>query len=120
MSKEIEIKDTGTEIMPRPPATNMALKWLDDEISIGKLLESYKVARGPGDDLVGQLWQAFAVKVQHLKTTLEAKRDRAERDFQQAKKENKIADATAESAYRLAYTTALSELRMQFGTMLDA
>lgn len=98
---------------------NAAQNWLNGEISMGKMLDTFKVPRGPGDDLVGALWQAFEERITALKNELEDRRKRAERDMAEASKANKPLDEAAESASRLAYVTALSSLRVHLLSAIE-
>lgn len=98
---------------------NPATKWLDGEISTGKLLQELKVSRPSGDDLVACIWWAMNEKLSQLKSDLEKKRDFAERSLKEAQDENKPDDVLAESSARLAYVTALSQLQLHFGRCIE-
>ena len=98
---------------------NPAQQWLDQEISIGKLLEIKGVPRPAGDDLAGAFWHAICEKVNDVRFVLQNKLAFAEESLAAATALNKQEDITAESASRLAYITALSELQLHFGVWMD-
>lgn len=49
---------------------NPAMKWLDGEISLGKLLKEHRVPLDTGSELVGCLWQAFEQRAHDLNEAL--------------------------------------------------
>lgn len=132
MSREIEIKDWqdgGTKITERPPGEppvhisdglegRAATRWLDGEISLGKLLQIYKVGRPSGDDLAGSIWNAFHDKLRAVDAEMQEMRDKAKKQYEQETAAGKLIDATAEAAYMNAWTRAQGILRKHLGQAL--
>ena len=59
----------SSDLLGRNPAT----KWLDGEISTGKMLQICGVPKMQGLELVGGIWQAIREKSYELDAALEAK-----------------------------------------------
>jgi hypothetical protein len=132
MSKEIEIRDWqdgGTKITERTPCEppvrisdglegRAATRWLDGEISLGKLLQIYKVGRPSGDDLAGSIWNAFHDKLRAVDAEMQQRHDTAKKQFEIELRAGKTVDATAEAAYMSAWTHAQSILRKHLGQAL--
>jgi hypothetical protein len=59
---------------------NHATRWLDGEISMGKLLQLEGVPYGPGSSLLGGLWQALHEKAYALDAEL-ARKIKVANDF---------------------------------------
>lgn len=96
-------------------AANPAVRWLNGEISLGKLLQLAGVPRGCGDDLVGMIWQAFDEKVRELDRVLKGNLSRAEADYKAAcageQTQNTVNDMVAEMSRKRAYQETRALLR---------
>lgn len=99
---------------------NSAEKWLNGEISAAKMLKELGCDnRLLGDQIVGAIWQALQERHALLKAELENCRDRAMRDLEEAKREQKQESINAESASRLAYQHALQMLHFHIGSAIQ-
>jgi len=92
-----------------------ATRWIDGEISLGKLLQIYKVGRPSGDDLAGAIWNAFHDKLRAVDAEMQQRHDIAKKQYEQEKADGKLIDATAESAYMQTWTRAQNILRKHLG-----
>lgn len=95
-----------------------ATRWLDGEISLGKLLQIYNVGRPSGDDLAGSIWNAFHDKLRAVDAEMQQKHDAAKKQFEIELRAGKTVDATAEAAYMQAWTHAQNILRKHLGQAL--
>lgn len=100
---------------PGSAAANPAVRWLNGEISTGKLLQLAGVPRGCGDDLAGMIWQAFDEKVRELDRVLKGNLSRAEADYKAAcageQTQNTVNDMAAEMSRKRAYQETRALLR---------
>jgi hypothetical protein len=94
-------------------------KWIDGEISLGKLLQLEGCQRPSGDDLAGAIANSFRERITIIGRNLEADKERARADYEEAKKHGKTEDMAAEAALIRAFTQAQNHISMQFGPFLN-
>ena len=93
--------------------TNDAERWLDGEISLGKLLQIIGCSRPSGDDLAGAISNAYSERIARAYAKIEAERERANKEYLAEKDEPNKINATASAAAMRAYTHALSILNFE-------
>ena len=85
-------QETNTAIVPESQATSRSsdglestiAKWIQGEISLGKMLNTVGCSRPSGDDLAGAIRNYYAERIREVMRTLEAKETRAQLDFQES------------------------------------
>jgi hypothetical protein len=93
--------------------TNDAERWLDGEISLGKLLQIIGCSRPSGDDLAGAISNAYSERIQCAYAKIEAEAKRAKSEYDAEEKANDSINAAASSAAHRAYIHALSILNFE-------
>jgi len=97
----------------------LAGKWIDDEISLGKLLQELKLPRGGADDLAGMIRNEYEERSRWLLKNVVARRTRCEEWANDAKAEKKYHDAAAEMAKVNAYLALEHLIKFQFNINAD-
>lgn len=93
-------------------------KWIQGEISLGKLLNTLGCSRPSGDDLAGSIRNYYEEGIRQVMRELERKATKSQLEFQDAEKRNHKDDMTADAALTHAYTDAQSVLRLHLGHAL--
>lgn len=96
--------------------SNASELWIDDLISMGKLIEVSGCPRPCGDDLASAIYNAFSERLISLNKALTERIRKAEKDLKEATTND---DKAAESARLRAFTEAQSDLRIIVGAVLD-
>ncbi len=93
-------------------------KWIQGEISLGKLLNTIGCSRPSGDDLAGSLRNYYEDRLRQIMKDLETKATKAQLEFQDAEKRGDKENMTADAALTHAYTDAQSVVRFHLGHAL--
>lgn len=93
----------------------LAEKWLDGEVSLGKLLQESGVGRPSGDDLAGTIWQAVHKKVNAAYDAIQQEEEKA---ISECNKSIADVDKCSASGRQLGFVIAQNSLRQQFGNLI--
>lgn len=114
----IEQPEPPTAVRSSDGLESTIAKWIQGEISLGKLLNTAGCSRPSGDDLAGSIRNYYEERIRQAMRTLEAKETRAQLDFQESEHRNHREDMAADAARVHAYIDAQTVLRVHLGHAL--